>query len=360
MKKSRLALFVTALALAPSVLTSTASAGVITLGPSLSTAYESGQCSPVGGGCTTVGLTLKPGFVPSSPVDGMIVSWSVKNGSATSGYAIRVLGRSGNTFTGAGTSSPVTPVGPGIETFPTAIPIRAGQYLGLNIPAAAGIGVVNGGSEKYAQIQPPLADNASITGPEFTGELSYNAQVQPAPRIATISPSGGASAGGSQVTITGTDFEGTNGVRFGATPATAFAVNSETQITAFVPAGDGAVPVSVTTNAGTAVSPVAFTYATTASPAAAASVVPPAPAASVLPPAPAAPVVAPAPTCTVPMLKGKTLRAAKRRIRDADCSVGKLTKKEGATAKSGEVVKQVPTPGATVPVDTKVKVTLAP
>jgi hypothetical protein len=74
----------------------------------------------------------------------------------------------------------------------------------------------------------------------------------------------------------------------------------------------------------------------------------------------APPAAAPSATCTVPKLKGKTLKSAKKRIRAAACLVGKPTKKRGATAKSAKVVKQVPKPGATVPVGTKVKVTLAP
>ena len=77
----------------------------------------------------------------------------------------------------------------------------------------------------------------------------------------------------------------------------------------------------------------------------------------IVPPTPAP--IAPAPTCTVPKLKGKTLKSAKKRIRAATCRVGKLTKKKGATAKTGEIVKQVPKPGSTVPINTKVKVTLA-
>jgi hypothetical protein len=73
----------------------------------------------------------------------------------------------------------------------------------------------------------------------------------------------------------------------------------------------------------------------------------------------AAPV--PPPThCLVPKLKDESLKAAKRKIRSAGCSVGKLIKRKGASARTGEIVKQVPKPGTSVPAATKVKITLAP
>jgi beta-lactam-binding protein with PASTA domain len=55
-------------------------------------------------------------------------------------------------------------------------------------------------------------------------------------------------------------------------------------------------------------------------------------------------------------IKGSSLKAAKRRIRGADCAVGKPTKRKGASARTGIVVRQVPARGTTVPVGTTVKV----
>jgi hypothetical protein len=80
-------------------------------------------------------------------------------------------------------------------------------------------------------------------------------------------------------------------------------------------------------------------------------------------PGPAPPAVTPpppAPTCRVPGLKGRKLKGAKRRIRAAECRVGTLRKRGGATAKDGKVVGQHPRAGASVPAGTKVRVTLAP
>jgi PASTA domain len=70
------------------------------------------------------------------------------------------------------------------------------------------------------------------------------------------------------------------------------------------------------------------------------------------------PTPAPARTCTVPKLKGRTLRASKRKIRDADCTVGKVTKKKGAKAKTGKVVGQGRRAGTVLPAGASVKLTL--
>jgi PASTA domain len=64
-------------------------------------------------------------------------------------------------------------------------------------------------------------------------------------------------------------------------------------------------------------------------------------------------------TCTVPKLKGRTLRASEKKIRGADCTVGKVTKKKGAEAKTGKVVGQSKKPGTVVAAGTAVRVTLA-
>ncbi len=50
--------------------------------------------------------------------------------------------------------------------------------------------------------------------------------------------------------------------------------------------------------------------------------------------------------CVVPNAKGKKLRAAKRAIRRAHCSVGKVRRAFSSTVKRGRVVSQRPKPGA--------------
>jgi hypothetical protein len=80
--------------------------------------------------------------------------------------------------------------------------------------------------------------------------------------------------------------------------------------------------------------------------------------------APIAPIVSADPTtvvipqCTVPNLKGKTLKAAKQRIRAADCKVSKVKRHRGAEARGTRVVGQRPRPGTILPAGSIVRVTL--
>ena len=79
----------------------------------------------------------------------------------------------------------------------------------------------------------------------------------PVPTITSFTPTSGGS--GTQVIITGTNFAGATSVSFGGTAASAFTVNSATQITATV--GNGAPGhVTVTTPAGTATSTDNFNF----------------------------------------------------------------------------------------------------
>jgi hypothetical protein len=100
-----------------------------------------------------------------------------------------------------------------------------------------GFTAATGGFNDVHQVQ-----NVNIT----TGPLP------PAPTVTNVSPSSGPTTGGTQVSIMGTSFTGASSVKFGGTAATAYAVNSDTSITATTPAGQaGAVDVTVTTPGGT-------------------------------------------------------------------------------------------------------------
>ncbi len=95
------------------------------------------------------------------------------------------------------------------------------------------------------------------------------ASSEPEPTITGVNPGHGAPAGGTKVTITGTNFTGATSVEFGSNNATSFAVESDTKITAVTPAFSGgsedAVGVFVTTPGGTNTSeecgyPVGYRY----------------------------------------------------------------------------------------------------
>ncbi len=83
--------------------------------------------------------------------------------------------------------------------------------------------------------------------------------------VTSVTPTSGSTAGGTSVTITGTNFTGATAVRFGTTSATTFTVGSDTSITATSPAGTaGTVNVTVTTPSATSATSAGdlFTYAT--------------------------------------------------------------------------------------------------
>ena len=90
---------------------------------------------------------------------------------------------------------------------------------------------------------------AASTGGGVIGSIAICAA--PAPTVNSLKPSNGPAAGGNTIAVVGSNFTGATAVSFGSTPATSFSVVSSAQINAVVPAGSGAVDVTVTTPGGT-------------------------------------------------------------------------------------------------------------
>jgi hypothetical protein len=300
--------------------------------------------STFGSSITAFNSNLPVGNV-TSPVDGVIVGWHLLDGSGGP-YYLRVLDPVGGEYTAVGKSAPEIPVSTGTERFTTALPIEAGETIAIEGTATTdGLAVKPGPGGEFSFFFPELAEGATAP-PAVTGlpaELGFNAEVQPSPTITLLGTTSGPTTGGTSVTIAGTNFVEVKSVDFGSTAAP-FLVNSEGQITATAPPGSaGSVPISVTTIAGTGTSSQQFTYQTTTT-------------------SGPAPTPTPAPisarTCTVPKLKGKSLKASKTMIKGAGCKFGKVTKKKGAKAATGKVVGQSRKPGTVLPAGTVVGVTL--
>jgi hypothetical protein len=114
--------------------------------------------------------------------------------------------------------------------------------------------------------------DVTVVGPGGTSATNssdrYTYTAAPAPAVTAVSPNAGTTAGGTAVTITGTNFSGASAVSFGGVAATAFVVNSDTSISATSPSqAAGTVDVIVTTPTGTSPTGSADQFTYTAAPA---------------------------------------------------------------------------------------------
>lgn len=278
-------------------------------------------------------LLPEPGAKVASPIDGTVVRWRITQASGGP-FKLRVLRPGvGGTYTAVGTSAAITPGGLTTQTFATNLPIRAGDVIGLDISAPSDtVGQANPAGSETIAWAPPLAEGATLApnAAQSSLEIGFNADVQPPPDLASMFPTSGPTAGGTSVTISGHDFTGATAVKFGSTPASSFTVDSDTKITATSPSSAaGTVDVTVTTPAGQtpAVPASNFTF--------------------VAPPVEA--------HCVVPRLVGKTLKASRKKLKKAGCTLGKV---KGHRTKSARVKKQTPKPGAVLAAGAKVNVKL--
>ncbi len=301
---------------------SAATASTVTVGPDLTGLSSGGAFTcEVPGGCSF--SQGAPSY--TSPVSGVIVRWRVISSGGP--LTLRVF----NGSTGGAIGPTATATSKSLQEFPAALPIGAGEQIGVDLPengSSIAYLIQSGASIPYWS--PGLAPGAARAPDSTTKgfQLLLNADVQPAPGISSLTPASTTIRAGAPVTISGHDLTGASAVMFGTAPSPSFNVSSDGQITAIAPPSKkiGPVPVTVTTIAGTATAPQPFAYL----------------------------------GCRVPKLRKLKVKAAKKRIKAAGCKVGRLAKRKGATAKSGKVAKQKPKPGAVVVPGTKVSLTVKP
>jgi phage gpG-like protein len=94
-------------------------------------------------------------------------------------------------------------------------------------------------------------NTALVGGPAENSNIGAAWAFANPPSVGSVSPDEGPQAGGTSVTITGTNFNEATVVEFGSGGATSFEVTSASTITAVAPVGSGTVDVSVTTSGGT-------------------------------------------------------------------------------------------------------------
>lgn len=157
----------------------------------------------------------------------------------------------------------------GLPPFVTFVrnPTKAGQMFGILGQGFTGTANVslNGTSVPFTIKSDTLitatVPSGGTTGPVTvatpTGTLTSNVPFRVLPQLLSFTPSSGPV--GTQVTLTGVSLTQTTGVGFGDYTPAQFTVNSDTQVTATVPAGARTGPVGIQTQGGIAISTQAFT-----------------------------------------------------------------------------------------------------
>ncbi len=139
----------------------------------------------------------------------------------------------------------------------------AGTTVAFGGAAATNVVVVNG-TTITATTPPGSAGGVTVTVTVSgqSGSLASGFTYVVIPTVSSVSPNGGSTAGGTAVTITGTNFAAGATVTFGGTAATNVAVVNSTTITATTPAASpGAVTVTVMVNGQSGSLANGFTYA---------------------------------------------------------------------------------------------------
>jgi hypothetical protein len=183
-------------------------------------------------------------YVPvdvEEPVTPAVISVSPSSGPETGGTVVTIIGSG---FTGADEVLFGTTPGTGFTVISDTV-IRVTSPAGEGV---AGVSIIGATAD----------DN--IPGGNFT---YVPADVDPViiPTVDAFTPTQGPEAGGTVVTITGSNFSGIDSVLFGSTPATTFTLVSNTEIRVTAPAGVGSVPLTlIDDNGPDATTQDLFTY----------------------------------------------------------------------------------------------------
>jgi hypothetical protein len=188
--------------------------------------------SPAGTGVADVTVTAAGGTSATSAADQFtyagaptVTSVSPTSGALAGGTSVTITGTN---FTGA-----------------TTVKFGASNATSFTVNSATSITAASPAGAGTVEVTVTTAGGTSATS--AADQFTYFG----APTVTAISPTSGPASGGTPVTISGTNFSGVTAVKFGATAAASFTVNSATSITATSPAGAGTVDITVTAAGGT-------------------------------------------------------------------------------------------------------------
>ena len=181
-----------AAALAGLLIAAAPASAAVTVGSDLTAIADGGlQCGspPDGPACTAAPLTI-PGAQLTAPTDGVVVRWRIKvgmPGSVAQPVRFRVIRQSGGLApgTGVGTSAAeMVPATPGVYTFATRLPIRAGDTIGIDCCPNPKLGRYfdfDSPTSTYQFWDEPLADGETAAPFPIPGtmELLVNADIEP-------------------------------------------------------------------------------------------------------------------------------------------------------------------------------------
>jgi IPT/TIG domain len=208
--------------------------------------------SPAGSGTVDVTVVNPAGTSPTNPNDVFtylavpVVSGVVPNNGPLAGGTLVTI--TGTSFTGASS------VAFGTTQAASFSVVSATQVMAVSPPGISA-GPVD------VTVTSPGGTSAKTSNDVFT----YLSTPVPGPTVTGLSPTSGPAAGGTFVTIAGTNFVNVSAVDFGTTPGIGASELNNNTLTVYSPAGSGVVDVTVMTNTG--MSPInrpadQFTYST--------------------------------------------------------------------------------------------------
>jgi hypothetical protein len=144
-----------------------------------------GAASSCGTFCTYANFELPPGSAApggaKAPTDGVVTRWRIRVGNEITPVRLRILrGGSAASGTGAGTGPVVTPPLTMVSTYSVRLPIRAGDYIGVDCCEGGFANIFAGGGGTRLHWANALADGQSAA-PDGSDDfaLLVNADVEP-------------------------------------------------------------------------------------------------------------------------------------------------------------------------------------
>ena len=187
--------------------------------------------------------------------------------TVTTSLGTSAINRPGDQFTYT-TVPAVSGISPtsGPSTGGTGVTITGNNLAGATAVKFGGVAgtIVSNSPTTIVVTSPPGSGTVDVSvtttaGSSATSSAGRFTYIPPAPTISGFTPNSGSSAGGTSVTISGTNLSGATSVTFGTTAA-AITANTAGSITVTSPPGTGLVALTVTTPGGTVTSTAKFTY----------------------------------------------------------------------------------------------------